>query len=145
MRLGITGSSRSYTPWQEAKLRELMTSFRFTEFHHGDCVNVDALGHRIALEIREQASSHDRPIIHIHPPDKDSKRAFCQGGDVVWPPKPYLERDEDIALCEVLIVLPEGPEEKFPRSGTWATVRRARKNKYVLIIRLEPDEVIRFG
>lgn len=49
--------------------------------------------------------------------------------------KPPLERDEDIAIdCDVLVACPRGPESTLPRSGTWATIRRARKWKRRIII-----------
>jgi hypothetical protein len=55
----------------------------------------------------------------------DSKRAFCQG-DVVLTPRPYLVRNRHIVdASSVLIATPKGDEEL--RSGTWSTVRYARK------------------
>lgn len=47
-----------------------------------------------------------------------------------------LVRDENIAMdCSRMIACPAGPEASYPRSGTWATIRRARKwGKPVTII-----------
>lgn len=144
LRVGITGSGKGYTWEAESKLSELMSSFRYSEFHHGDCKGVDELGHKIALEIKY--SINPKLWIVIHPPIKDAKRAFCIGANEVREPKPYLDRDEDIAAeSDLLIALPEGPEESYPRSGTWATVNRARKRKTVLIIIISQDGSVEFG
>jgi len=42
------------------------------------------------------------------------------------PCRPHLDRNRPIVdSCDVLLACPHGPEE--PRSGTWATIRYARK------------------
>jgi hypothetical protein len=111
MRVGLTGSAKGGDADQERVLRELLTSFRPAEFHHGDCVGIDELGHNIALELRDRADNAlGWPKIYIHPPVKSTQRAFCRGADVVYPLKPYLDRDKDIAAVDVLIAVPEGPE-----------------------------------
>lgn len=50
-------------------------------------------------------------------------------------PKPYLERNQDIVRStELLLATPENNVEQ-QRSGTWATIRFARKmNKSIIII-----------
>lgn len=91
-----------------------------TRLNHGDCEGVDEMFHLVAR-------SRKIPI-HIFPPTIQTYRAFCQGAEKVYPPDPYLARNEAIvAGSDVLVAVPEGPEKDYPRSGTWATVRRARK------------------
>ncbi len=61
--------------------------------------------------------------------------------------KPYLERNRDIVdASEVLIACPSTREEVM-RSGTWATVRYARKKgmKITLIFRDGTCEKENFG
>jgi len=88
-------------------------------WHHGDCINADETSHHIARELGFHIISH--------PPSDESKRAFTVA-DEVRDPKPYMERNEDIALESEQGVI-AAPRQHFEvvRSGTWSTVRRARK------------------
>lgn len=72
--------------------------------------------------------------LKIHPPINPAKRAWCTG-DFTYPEKDYLDRNRDIVNCtDILITCPSGYTEKL-RSGTWATIRYARKiGKTVVII-----------
>jgi hypothetical protein len=65
--------------------------------------------------------------VFVHPPDDDTRRAYCGVHPArLAAPKPYLMRNKDIVdQTSILVAAPKGPEEK--RSGTWATVRYARK------------------
>jgi hypothetical protein len=71
--------------------------------------------------------------IVIHPPIKPVTRAFCMPindvTEVIWrPQKEYIARDHDIVEeTECLVGLPNRPE--YLRSGTWATIRYARKQQ----------------
>lgn len=146
MRTGITGSRQGTTLVQALMLKDLMYSLRISEFHHGDCTGTDELGHDLALELKK-SDDHvpPLPLIVVHPPDRDEHRAFCEGYDIIMDPLPCLKCNEAIAACDILVALPEGPEEQFPRSETWATVRRARKNRYPLIISIFPQGEVKFG
>jgi len=91
-----------------------------TELHHGDCVGADVEADSIARELELD--------VVVHPPSDSRLRAFCaRPGDVVWQPAPYLERNRDIVdSTDRLVAAPRSDEEEL-RSGTWATVRYARK------------------
>jgi len=129
--LGFTGTRSSLTPWQKRKMREIISHPSIELLHHGDCVGADAYAHKIALEAGK--------TIVIHPPTNPKYRAWCMGIDVLWlPEKPYLVRDKDIVMaCDILLAVPKGPEV-MRGSGTWATIRMARKAKK-RIRRLMPD------
>jgi hypothetical protein len=142
--LGITGTHKGATPEQERELRRIMTSMDISEVHHGDCIGVDALGHEIALSLRDTGDEMplSTPSIIIHPPENGSKRAFCESADIILPAKPYLERDMDIAKAsDVLIAVPDGYHE-LVRSGTWTTVRYARGFNKRLVIVIFPDGTV---
>lgn len=96
------------------------------EFHHGDCIGADAQAHEIALFLKVP--------VHIHPPLCPGKRAF-KHSRFTYPPKLYLERNQDIInSCNILIACPKSRIEEA-RSGTWATIRHARrKHKEIKII-----------
>lgn len=131
---GFTGTRAGMTPYQRLRLLKILEHDRNVgEFHHGDCIGADAEAHDIAWAIRDIA-------IIIHPPSDDKHRAFKTNA-LVLVTRPYLERNHDIVdACDVLIAAPKEVIEQR-RSGTWATVRYARKiGKPVVILAPEPEE-----
>lgn len=115
--IGFTGTRLGMSPNQKEWLREYLTKHP-CEFHHGDCIGSDEQAHIIAKNADCE--------IHIHPPIDDIFRAYCAGG-TIHPKKEYLERNRDIVdSCHILIACPRSHIEE-QCSGTWATVRYARK------------------
>lgn len=127
-RIGITGSRLGLTDAQYETARKLLSALSpGSEVHHGDCVGADQQAHDI---VREHSS--DTQIVG-HPPDKPALRAFCEV-DVEEPPKQYLLRDLDIVKSsDTLLAFPHTTFE-IRKSGTWATVRMARKHKVPVMI-----------
>lgn len=119
--VGFTGTQRGMTHKQKRAFGELCYSAIDVDvYHHGDCVGSDEDAHNIMLW--DTAAS-----IIIHPPRDESKRAFCKGAMAIRPAKEYLDRNQDIVdEVDVLIATPGEYKEQL-RSGTWATIRRARK------------------
>lgn len=134
IRIGFTGTQHGMTVEQKTALEAIFIRLRVKEFHHGDCIGADEEAHEIAR-------GHTDTIV-IHPPDKDDKRAFCTVAKVNRrEPKPYLKRNEDIVReSDLLIAAPYESTEKW-RSGTWATVRYARRARVSLMI-IQPDGFI---
>lgn len=132
--LGFTGSRENGMPTvqQRYELYQMVhVSFRPIEVHHGDCINSDATFHEVCC-----TPGQKRPYIYVHPPDNPRYRAYCKG-DATFDPLPYMKRNDVIVdLIDALIATPRGPEKL--RSGTWATVRRARK-KGIPIYIIWPD------
>ena len=55
-------------------------------------------------------------------------RAFCIG-TIVKEPQPYLQRNHNIVNeCDMLVAFPSTSNEVL-RSGTWSTIRYAKKAK----------------
>lgn len=130
--VGFTGTQRGLAADQRERLITVLRNFYLTEFHHGDCKGADEQAHSI---MQTFAVSPFRII--IHPPDKVAKRAFCSGGDLEAA-KPYLVRNRDIVnACDILVACPATMEEVL-RSGTWSTLRYARKQGKKTII-IFPD------
>lgn len=126
MKVGFTGTQAGMTEGQVQQLANALLWLKCQEFHHGDCIGADKMAH---FTIRRSG------IYKVgHPPLITSKRAYCLF-DKELPPKPYLERNHDIVdATEVLIACPKLKREEL-RSGTWATVRYARKvGKPVIIL-----------
>ena len=90
-------------------------------FHHGDCIGSDAKAHKVA-------DSTGCRIV-IHPPENPKSRAYCSTATAsVRAPKTYLQRNHDIVdSSKILIAVPKDPNREVLRSGTWATIRYARK------------------
>lgn len=118
MRVGITGTQRGATEAQLTQLRETLIRFGVTEIHHGDCIGVDSEAHDVAraLGIR----------IVIHPPLVETKCGWNEGDDR-REPKPYLERNHDIVDETLMLIAVPGEDKEQLRSGTWSTVRYARR------------------
>ena len=129
MKVGFTGSRTGMSSTQIDRLRKLVidTGEFIEEFHHGDCVGADADAHKIFR------AASPKTMIVIHPPLNEKFRAFMKG-DAMCAPWDYLVRNRlivDATTC--LIAAPSGPETL--RSGTWSTVRYARKlNRPVIIL-----------
>ncbi len=120
MKVGFSGTRRGMTELQWRAFREeLRTSFP-SEFHHGDCIGADDEAATLVYEHRATCK------IVRHPPDNTQNRANNQCHRESREPKPYLERNRAIVDETLhLIAAVSGPEEV--RSGTWSTVRYARK------------------
>lgn len=129
--IGFTGTRNGMTIRQREMFGLLLKLYGAEDmFHHGDCVGADREAHSLALT---------RLIkIHIHPPEDPKARANCEGYTEIAEPKPYLDRNHDIVdACDVLFAMPSSREEE-QRSGTWATIRYARKQEKALIV-IWPD------
>lgn len=135
MNYGFTGTKYGMNYVQQNNLRELLYSVFSdgSEFHHGDCVGADSEAAAIAWRVGFR--------IVCHPPIKPGKRAWTTFNDRILDPKPYLDRDRDIVQAgDALIAAPHTPYE-IRRSGTWTTVRYARKLKRPIYLIL-PDGMV---
>lgn len=120
MKVGFTGTQRGMTVAQRATVAGLLARLPVIQsVHHGDCIGADAEFHDIACMRGLR--------IVVHPPEIDAKRAFVTGAHETRTPKPYLIRNADIVTeADVLIAAPKEAHDVL-RSGTWATIRRARQ------------------
>jgi len=122
MTVGFTGTRMGMTLHQKSEFVKLIQSVPITKFVHGGCRGAD-----------EQA----RDLILMHCPYVE---LICLPGDEsqleanmgilrqrVHRPKPYLSRNKEIVdSCDLLIASPLASIEQL-RSGTWSTIRYARK------------------
>jgi len=136
MKVGFTGTRMGMSLPQLRTARELLTSVGTTELHHGDCLGADADMHAIA--------KNKGVIVVIHPPQGYRNRAFSKDANEIRLAKPYLDRDRAIVdETDCLIATPLTSDEwREPRSGTWATIRMARK-KGVPIYIIMPNGSVR--
>lgn len=131
IRVGFTGTRAGLTPPQLTALRQILSAMGPGEFHHGCSVGADDQAHSLAAECGW--------IRGLHPPTSHTFLATITRlpGDLLYPPGDYLTRNQDIVdSTESLIACVKGPEEL--RSGTWATIRYARKKRKPVTI-IYPD------
>jgi hypothetical protein len=137
MRIGFTGTQKGMTEDQKKTFRLTLSSIlkgdasflslhstlnpsARHEFHHGDCIGADAGAAAIARELGCE--------IIAWPSDIPNKRAYFPSDVIHIEGLPLIRNHIIVETTEVLIAAPETVEEKL-RSGTWATVRYARKLK----------------
>lgn len=128
MKVGFTGTQTGMNGVQKTIVLDLLAQLNASEAHHGDCVGADAQFHAIVTGMFPQTKTV------VHPPTKRMKRAFVQA-DEYLEPKHYLDRNQDIVNgCDIIIACPK-QEQDEQRSGTWATIRYAKKtNKPITIV-----------
>lgn len=134
MHLGITGTRKGLSEKQFDLVKEFVKeNSSVTVFHHGDCIGVDV---QIATLIE-----HYLPDVWIvSHPSKGSTRAHGPANEIMRP-KDYLVRDQDnVNASDYLWACPKGAE--IVRSGTWATVRMARKKGIPITIVMPDGEII---
>lgn len=120
MIVGITATQKGLTRKQRRAFRNLIRKLEPTCLHHGDCIGGDVEG------LQDARIIYPHITVVVHPPLSDAKRAFSHATTYVEP-RSYLVRNRDIVdAVDVLIALPSSRNERL-RSGTWATVRYARK------------------
>jgi hypothetical protein len=118
MIVGFTGTQRGMNEAQWATLWSLLVPRAPGDFHEGDCIGAD-----------DQAAKGARAAgfrIIGHPPSNSSKRAFFQC-DELRPPADYLVRNHRIVDASQEMIATPGEAEEQLRSGTWSTIRYARR------------------
>jgi hypothetical protein len=117
MKIGFTGTQRGMTPDQKHTVVNLL-SRRDGELHHGDCIGGDSDVHSIVESLPYW--------IVIHPPINPAKRAFRKAHEF-REPRDYLVRNKNIVVETERLVATPGEFEEQLRSGTWSTIRHARR------------------
>ena len=133
--IGFTGTQLEMTVYQIFVLGILFNIFRPIEFHHGDCIGADADAHEVAEFFKNYFNLKNFNLkIVIHPSNINSKRAFKNGDRILKSLNP-LQRNKNIVYISNIVVAAPYQEHEILRSGTWATIRYAKKiNKPLIII-----------
>ena len=131
MNLGFTGTREGLTDAQRSALKVILEDVKPDKCTHGDCLGADAEFHDM---VRSQCP---KAQIAIWPGDIEPMRAFKKGDVMMMPAAPLTRNHMIVIECDRLVACPKENTESL-RSGTWATVRDARKWKKQLTI-IFPD------
>lgn len=124
-KVGFTGTRRGITRRQLKRVIQILHKLKVKELHHGDCVGADA---QLA-----QALLVWGVRLHAHVPIEGRYRAFTKA-HVTYPPKSYKQRDFDIVNATGLLVATPKRYVEELHSGTWMTIRYARKTNKPRVI-----------
>jgi hypothetical protein len=126
-KVGFTGTQKGAQPTQLVAAEERLRQLReegFDEFHHGACIGADEQVAKIAKSLGFKVVAH--PGLAKDPTNMQF-RSDWNGNHEVLEAKPFIERDHDIVdVTETMLATPLTYEEQA-RSGTWTTVRYAKK------------------
>lgn len=132
MNYGFTGTRAGMTDRQKFALAVIIGDGTSCggEFHHGGCRGADLEAHKIV-------GCFARRIVHPGSAGQHYSWEECGTYDTLLPWSPYLSRNHNIVdATEALIAAPKSLVEER-RSGTWATIRYARRVARPVII-LDP-------
>lgn len=118
--LGFTGTQHGMNAVQLRHLEQILVRLTPDVVHHGDCIGADVEFHDTVRTLFPSC------LIIGHPPENPKKRAFLEC-DVLWPEKPYMDRNQDIVDESVDLIAAPREMAARPHSGTWATYGRAIK------------------
>jgi len=118
---GFSGSEHGLTVPQRNTLTRLLTPQTGMTpgfVRHGSCIGADDQFGWIAHTLGYW--------VILHPPNNPRKRAYSYC-DEILPEEPYLTRNHHIVDSSPRMLFGPGTMEETLRSGTWATVRYAKK------------------
>jgi predicted Rossmann fold nucleotide-binding protein DprA/Smf involved in DNA uptake len=129
MTIGFTGTRKGMTPEQIARATELLSTLGATRVVHGCAVGADREFHALTKKL----------LVVMRPVFTEQVSwayAIAGPGDTVIDnePDPLLRNRAIVHGADVMLAAPSGTREE-QRSGTWATIRYARKKeKHVIIV-----------
>lgn len=127
--VGFTGTQMGMSKRQKTRVRELLRSLSPSKIIHGDCIGADAQTHDMAEDLGID--------IAIKPCTIRNKRAFKSANSVAKPEDP-LERNKKIVEESDLVIACPKELKSTLRSGTWSTIRHAKKTEIPVWI-IYPD------
>jgi hypothetical protein len=119
--IGFTGTRKGMTARQKRSLTRLLTCLNsgIGVFHHGGAEGADT----DAAKIAKKVWGEDR--IKVHKPKRKSA-------------KELLARNERIVNASLILIAAPRKLNEEVRSGTWHTIRYARKSKDKAVLILDP-------
>jgi len=116
--VAFTGTQIGMTWAQKKAFRSLLIEMKPRVLIHGDCIGADADAHDIAVDLGIE--------VWIRPCILSEKRAYKEGKLLAEPEEPIARNHKMVDQSHALIGCPKRPRQEL-RSGTWATIRYAKK------------------
>lgn len=129
MKIGFTGSRSGMATRQIVAFNVLIRGLAVSEFHQGCAFGADSTA---TFAVR---GIHRKAFIKGWQSNLESQtnaEAILLCDDLSDPKHPLIRNCDIVKATDQLIAAPHGPEEL--RSGTWATIRAARKLKKPITI-----------
>lgn len=120
MKLGFTGTREGMTTEQGAAFSRLLAALAPTDFHRGMCRGADLEAHRLVRRMLPSC------VIHGHPPI-NTRLAVTLDCDEYFDPEDYIKRNRSIVTHTDWLVATPLTATEVQLSGTWTTIRFARK------------------
>lgn len=126
--VGFTGTRTGMSVTQKRKLLDKLIELKPYVVHHGACVGADE-------ELIEIVKVHlPSTVIVAHPSNLKDFRTKMKSHLERQPTDPLTRNHRIVGGSDVIIAAPKSNQEEL-RSGTWATIRYARKiGKPVIIL-----------
>lgn len=131
--VAFTGTRIGLTEPQVEALRSLLKELNPEQLHHGDCIGADAMADEIAIDLGIKTA--------IRPCNLRKQRAFTGARELARPEDPLDRNHKLVDNSHALVACPSSKQQEL-RSGTWATVRYARKAEVLTWI-VFPDGSVR--
>jgi len=129
VKYGFTGSQSGMTWEQKVEFVRRILHTEWSEFHHGNCIGSDEDAGLIVMALKrpgQRVIAHPCTITLLQ-----SQKATADEYLETYPP--LIRNVHIVEVTDELIATPNGKERR--RSGTWHTIRQARKRErkiYVL-------------
>lgn len=137
-KVGFTGTSKGASPAQLKELEEKLVALKadgFDELHHGACIGADEQCAIIAKRLGFRLVAH---LGTSKDPTNMLYRSEFTGNDELREAKPFIPRDKDIVNETERMLATPLTRAEITRSGTWTTVRYARKQGKPIDLILPP-------
>lgn len=129
----FTGTRRGMTSSQKEEFEKAIKLHRPSLFVHGGCLGADDEADEIAASNRVDRAVYfsDVPKASVSTHELEARSVYYCAGLCTRPGARPLDRNKEMVNLlgpqDILIACPRGREEEL-RSGTWMTVRFARKS-----------------
>jgi len=135
MKIGFTGTRKGMTVFQREEVAKIILYNKYCsgieELHHGDCIGADCQFHYIAC--KQVGIPADNIVKHPAIQGAIRKRAYCQEGKELLAKSPLVRKHNIVDSVDIMIATPKESYEVI-RSGTWATIRYARRKGIIIHI-----------
>ena len=131
--VAVTGTRGGCTQEQKNSLKSLLHRVAPSTLVHGDCLGVDQEAGVLAIE--------EGIRVHLYPSTLSEFRAHSDGV-VIEDPSPPLYRNKRMVDSVQLVLAVPSTYKNVTRSGTWYTVRYARKQGVPVILLYPNGEVL---